>query len=442
MTALPNKHTTMDSELLERFDRRILELNSGDDTYRQSLAIDSSQQLAEVFAPFGHIQTTASIAVVGLTPGDHQARVALQAYVTARRRGEDTLSANAHAKHEASFSGGIRNNLVRILDHAGFNQHLKIDTTASLFDKDRHLVHFTSLLRYPIFASGENYAGTPKPTKSDFLWTKVKTRFVEEYNRLDGIRIWIPLGAAVQEAFRRLIAEGLVQQDHVRFDLPHPSGANMGRIKQFLDSTADIPNRSNAPADRKDPSMPTSSNPIPAASNLAEKPLIGLVQTVRGRTFISQTVENRIRDLSTAAGLEAQAIKGDTSKTRAISNRGDSPTDTLYYSRETGISRGMLQIVVHPKLGVHLDKLALEHPAISAHINRKDKSEPRLIFSSNYAAFQNKGMSDTRHEHCGWAYQIDINRDMGGIEHFLTQFRKLTLSRSEETSTNRKPVTL
>ena len=60
----------------------------------------------------------------------------------------------------------------------------------------------------------------------------------------------------------------------------------------------------------------------------------------------------------------------------------------------------MLQIVVHPKLGVHLDKLALEHPMISAHINRKDKSEPRLIFSSNYAAFQNKGMSDTGTEHC------------------------------------------
>lgn len=219
----------------ERFDRNILSLSGSLDGYQNTLQMSESGTLKQVYAPFDYLEQDAEIAIVGITPGDYQTRVSMNSYRTSRIANKSILESLSIAKRTASFSGPIRTNLVRILDHAGLNASLRITSTNRIFHEGQRLAHFTSLLRYPIFKNGENYSGTPKPTKDAYLWSLVQDTFVKEFKSLN-CKLWIPLGAVVQDAFRKLVADGEMKASSVLFGLPHPSGANMGRIKAYLNS--------------------------------------------------------------------------------------------------------------------------------------------------------------------------------------------------------------
>ena len=67
----------------------------------------------------------------------------------------------------------MRNNLVALLDSIGLNQALQIATTGSLWEADAHLIHFTSVLRYPVFIDGKNYSGAPTPLGAPMLQTQL-----------------------------------------------------------------------------------------------------------------------------------------------------------------------------------------------------------------------------------------------------------------------------
>ena len=74
------------------------------------------------YAPFEHIQHSAKVVIVGITPGEQQARNAL---LEARRQliaGASQAMALSKAKVFASFSGPMRANLVAMLDHVGLHR--------------------------------------------------------------------------------------------------------------------------------------------------------------------------------------------------------------------------------------------------------------------------------------------------------------------------------
>lgn len=134
---------------------------TADPTLGTKLIIDRTGDLTVSYAPFEHIQRSARVVIVGITPGAQQASNAL---VAARRKllsGVEHASALAAAKVFASFSGPMRTNLVAMLDHIGVNRWLGVSSTATLWSADECLVHFTSALRYPVFLAGKNYSGQP-----------------------------------------------------------------------------------------------------------------------------------------------------------------------------------------------------------------------------------------------------------------------------------------
>src|ERR1700737_5521526 len=77
------------------------------------------------------------------------------------RAGRSEADSLAAVKVVASFSGPMRPKLVAMLDSIGVNRLLGLQSTASLWDGDARLAHFTSVLRFPVFIDGENYSGTP-----------------------------------------------------------------------------------------------------------------------------------------------------------------------------------------------------------------------------------------------------------------------------------------
>ncbi|KQQ44619.1 hypothetical protein ASF58_20830 [Methylobacterium sp. Leaf125] len=174
-----------------------------------------------------------TVVIVGLTPGRQQMGNAL---IPARRsllNGRTEAEAAEDAKVFASFSGPMRSNLVAMLDSIGLSRSLGIATAGSLWASDAHRVHFTSILRYPVFMNGANYTGAPSPTATPLLRTHLMKWFAEEMRALPNA-VFVPLGPVASEAVEIVAAQGRLDRRQVLAGLPHPSGANAERVAFFL----------------------------------------------------------------------------------------------------------------------------------------------------------------------------------------------------------------
>ena len=89
----------------------------------------------------------------------------------------------------------------------------------------------------------ENYSGhTPKLIKSNFLMRYVYRNFIGEYNRLNDPKniLLIPLGRAVEVVLCKLQDEGIISGNQILKGFPHPSGANVNRIKVFKENQSQM----------------------------------------------------------------------------------------------------------------------------------------------------------------------------------------------------------
>ncbi|WP_319176855.1 hypothetical protein [Pseudomonas aeruginosa] len=216
----------------------------------QQLLLSSDGDLETFYAPFDHINTQARVTICGITPGYQQAIKALNEARKQLVAGASTEEAMQRAKETASFAGSMRKNLIATLDHIGLNQLLKIDSCEGLFSTHKHLVHYTSALRYPVFINGENYSGSPAMLSRASLRHQVETHLGQEIRVLDEHCIYVPLGPKVAEVLLQLQAQGLLKPEQVLDGLPHPSGANSERISYFLDRKAreNLSSKTNAEA--------------------------------------------------------------------------------------------------------------------------------------------------------------------------------------------------
>lgn len=196
------------------------------------LSIERDGNIQVCYAPFDHIERSARLVIVGITPGMTQAVNALNALNDAKLAGKSIEEALRTVKMTASFSGAMRSNLVEMLDFIGVADILNIQSTASLFEFGSSDMHFTSALRYPVFVAGKNYAGNPSMLKTPTLRNMVETHLAEEARLLSNA-IWLPLGPKAEEAVLHLVGKGRLPRMNVLAGMPHPSGANAERIAVF-----------------------------------------------------------------------------------------------------------------------------------------------------------------------------------------------------------------
>ena len=187
-----------------------------------------------IYAPFDHINISARVIIVGMTPGRVQATNALRAARNALSQGQSIEEAAAGAKAYASFSGEpMRTNLIRMLDSIGLDKWLGLSSTAALWSERNDLVHFTSALRYPVFVDDQNWSGTPDMVKTPTLRRWLEAYTGQELQALPDA-VLVPLGPKVTSAMQALVAQGLLDDRRILAGLPHPSGANAERIAFFL----------------------------------------------------------------------------------------------------------------------------------------------------------------------------------------------------------------
>ncbi|WP_161539461.1 hypothetical protein [Hyphobacterium indicum] len=198
-----------------------------------SLLMSEDGSLTVEWAPFDHIEKEAKLVIVGLTPGRQQADNALKSCFEHLQLGASISTSLKAAKKFASFSGPMRTNLIAMLDKIGLSNPFGVETCADFFKDKSSSVHFTSAVRYPVFKSGLNYSGSPRPLGNSMLRSLIETKLGEEVLAIPGA-VWVPLGHHAESVLQHFVDCGSLSSKVVFSGLPHPSGANMERIAYFL----------------------------------------------------------------------------------------------------------------------------------------------------------------------------------------------------------------
>jgi hypothetical protein len=170
---------------LESINKFIISLPSGNLTKNEllvpELLISEQEDLRVYYAPFDFTNEQAKITIVGITPGFTQMELAIR---TARQDlldGFHIEEISSRVKRVASFAGSMRKNLLSMLDDLGIPEVLEIDSSNSLFNEDRELLHTTSVIKYPVFKKEQKYTGhSPEILKSNLLSSIATELFIKE----------------------------------------------------------------------------------------------------------------------------------------------------------------------------------------------------------------------------------------------------------------------
>jgi hypothetical protein len=221
----------MNETLFNRFSTAIKGFSGAPDG--SGLLLGTEGDISVYYAPFDLINSKARVVLVGITPGRTQAVNALLEAQRQLKLGSTPEVAIQMAKNTGSFSGGMRTNLVSMLDHIGLHQWLAIGSCSELFGSASHLLQSTSVLQFPVFVKGENYNGTPDPTANPLLRQMLIEHFAPVVKALPDAA-FVPLGPVPTKVMQWLLEKGHVSKVQLIQGLPHPSGANAERIQYFL----------------------------------------------------------------------------------------------------------------------------------------------------------------------------------------------------------------
>ena len=168
-----------------------------------------------------YVNPKAKVVIVGITPGESQMK--------SSRDGKSKMD----IKRENAFAGGMRKQLVEMLDAIGVNRLLNIKTCDTLWSDDFDKVQMTSLLRDATYYRGKMYRGKPSIFGTPILQKSLADGFVKhDCRKCSNAKLYVALGPKVKEVLDRLKAEGKFSAPIVT--IPHASGSNRGRVAVFL----------------------------------------------------------------------------------------------------------------------------------------------------------------------------------------------------------------
>ena len=179
-----------------------------------------------IFQPteFDYINPKAEVVIVGITPGNSQLK------------GEREGMSPEEIKRTYAFKGGIRKNIVKMLDYIGVNTLLGIKSCASLWEEDFGRVELTSLLKdatYVVEKGGRTmFKDTEDIAKSKILTEKFETGFVKDCAQYTKAKLFVACGQGVYNELLKLKDRGIITEPVVA--IAHPSGNNVMRVLYYM----------------------------------------------------------------------------------------------------------------------------------------------------------------------------------------------------------------
>ncbi|OMF29387.1 hypothetical protein BK133_17785 [Paenibacillus sp. FSL H8-0548] len=222
---------------INKYKSFIMSLPSGglsrEQLFTKELLLEEQEAMSIYYVPYEYVNTQAKLMIIGITPGFTQMEVAIRSAREDLLLGVPLELIDKRAKKLASFAGTIRTNLIEMLDQIDLPARIGISSSKSLFEERRELLHTTSAIRYPVFINGKNYTGhSPAILKSSILSRYVETILLPELIAVKDALV-IPLGKSVSEVVQALVEKGWLNAERCLFEMPHPSGANGHRQRQF-----------------------------------------------------------------------------------------------------------------------------------------------------------------------------------------------------------------
>src|SRR5699024_8767678 len=166
------------------------------DLLTQQFLMEEEDNINMYYAPHNeYINKHAQIVIVGITPGWNQMKVAFEQFVASLISGIHLESCLYQTKIAARFSGSMRSNLTDMLDQCGIPKVFDIPYSSDLFTKSDHLLHTTSIIKYPVFVNEKNYTGHyPSIDHSPLLQKYAYEEFPKELSQIIPQALVIPLG--------------------------------------------------------------------------------------------------------------------------------------------------------------------------------------------------------------------------------------------------------
>ncbi|MGL5559583.1 MAG: hypothetical protein ACRDC3_10575 [Paraclostridium dentum] len=218
-----------------------------DELLTDDFLIEREGNIEIYYAPHNeYLNPKAKVFIIGITPGFQQMSTAISTARKELESGTDIEEIQYKCKVAGRFSGGLRKNIISMLDDIKLNDELNINSCSLLFEDRDYLLHTVSLIPYPVFVKKQNYSGhTPKLLKSEFLMKYVYDNFIKELKDIENFKdiLIIPLGKAVEEVLHKLSEEGIINTRQILKGFPHPSGANVNRLAQLEENKEDLINQ-------------------------------------------------------------------------------------------------------------------------------------------------------------------------------------------------------
>ncbi len=191
------------------------------------------------YAPFDHVNHDAKIIIVGITPGRTQMNRALMAAQQALQHNQSDTLTLQQVKQYASLSGSMRSRIVAMLNRLGYADKLGLHCCSQLWAEHHSLVHFCSILKYPIFIKGKDYNGQVNLHSIPALQHLLMNQFVQDISTISPDALIVPLGEMVANILTELSDTNQIKQPLPLFEKsviapPHPSGANAESIALLL----------------------------------------------------------------------------------------------------------------------------------------------------------------------------------------------------------------
>ena len=189
------------------------------------------RKFSEHYAPgFELVNPNARVALIGYTPGKSQgdnAWIALN---------QTSVSFSALRRleicHEAAAFSGLRSRIDEMANHIHLLEYLSLSSLS-----DRSAVVMTSRWVFPIFRNGRNYTINPQACqRNSWLVNRCSQHLKDLFKTCPDIQAAVFLGdgkSAMKALQLHLDLFDIPPQVEV-YVLPHPSGANNGRISEFL----------------------------------------------------------------------------------------------------------------------------------------------------------------------------------------------------------------
>jgi hypothetical protein len=188
------------------------------------------------YTPFEHVNPNARLAMVGITPGPEQLKLAYRTVGSRLKVGQEDEEIRLEAKKQAAFGGpSMRPNLLKMMRHFGLAGILGIRDEEQLWGDEAGLFHATSVIPHAAFRNSKMFAGSfDDVLRSDVFREGFERDFVSSLRLMSDRTLYIGLGPTPLAALDWCAKRGLIRGNQVLGAFAHPSTSGGSQVDVYL----------------------------------------------------------------------------------------------------------------------------------------------------------------------------------------------------------------